>query len=576
MKKHLITSLIGILAIFASCSKENKIDQECAPTIIHFVGREEATETKTSFGDKNLETGLYPILWSDTDQVGVTVNASAAYETASVTPSAEGLHATFSASLSLPDAPFKIQAVSPEWSIVSFDGVKSVTLNIPALQIPSANSPDAYAQILVAETELDETPEGTVSMQFHHATAYGCLSLKNLPAEAGTIRSVDIVASVPISGKWTYNLSTGVLSEYIPSNVITIQTDRSSQLYFGCAPADLEGQTLKIRLNTENGNYERTVTLPAGRSFKAGTVAKFTVDMSASTAQKSIRMLSIGNSYTDDANEYLWRVFNAVGYTTNILVNHSIGGCTLQQHVTYHKTSQARYVFHKNTSGSWTTKSSQLLQYALDNEPYDYVVLHQLCTYSGVGSSYSPWLEQLIDIVRESCPQAKLIWYPSWAFQSDYSGSSFETYYNRDQMKMYNDVVDVTLNIVLPTRAFGDSIPADAAVQDLRTSYMGDTITRDGYHMSYNIGRYLIALLWVRQISGLPIDGVAWTPGYTYGPNDIPAIKDAVEKAHMAPFEITTSAYAPLPPDPSVPGVILPDDVVWGESANIPEGVNWE
>ncbi len=37
---------------------------------------------------------------------------------------------------------------------------------------------------------------------------------------------------------------------------------------------------------------------------------------------------------------------------------------------------------------------------------------------------------------------------------------------------------------------------AGTAIQNLRTSYMGDTLTRDGYHLEVNTGRYTVSMTW--------------------------------------------------------------------------------
>jgi hypothetical protein len=44
---------------------------------------------------------------------------------------------------------------------------------------------------------------------------------------------------------------------------------------------------------------------------------------------------------------------------------------------------------------------------------------------------------------------------------------------------------------------FKYTFPVGTSVQNARTSYAGDTVTRDGFHMNYDLGRYMAALTWL-------------------------------------------------------------------------------
>jgi hypothetical protein len=129
-------------------------------------------------------------------------------------------------------------------------------------------------------------------------------------------------------------------------------------------------------------------------------------------------------------------------------------------------------------------------------------------------------------------------------------------------MTMYNAILDAVRTKVLSSGDFDFVIPSGTVVQNLRTSFIGDNITRDGYHMSYDIGRFATALMWARQITGKSIEGVSYTPsGYSYTEEDILAIKEAVDNAHKTPYEVTASKYPGKPGfveiDSDDPAVIL-------------------
>ena len=257
----------------------------------------------------------------------------------------------------------------------------------------------------------------------------------------------------------------------------------------------------------------------------------------------SISILAIGNSFSVDAMEYLYPLLKDVGFKDITLGNLYVGGCSLETHVSYITSSSAMYQYYVNTSGSWTSTTSVDANTAIGERQWDYVSMQQASGYSGVADSYEPYLTTLISTVRAKCPDAKLMWHMTWAYQNGSTHSAFPTY-GSDQMTMYSSIVSAVRANILSRDDFAFVIPCGTAIQNLRTSYFGDTLTRDGYHMSYDIGRLTTAMMWARQISGTSTSLMTTYPtSYSYTDKAIAAIKDAVEKAYASPYEVTESAY---------------------------------
>ena len=111
---------------------------------------------------------------------------------------------------------------------------------------------------------------------------------------------------------------------------------------------------------------------------------------------------------------------------------------------------------------------------------------------------------------------------------------------------MYNAILDALRTQVLSRGDFDGVIPCGTAIQNLRTSFIGDNVTRDGYHMSYDIGRTATALTWLKYLTGCDLGGINPASGsYNLSARQIAAVKDAVEKAVAHPLEVTESAEAP-------------------------------
>jgi hypothetical protein len=339
-----------------------------------------------------------------------------------------------------------------------------------------------------------------------------------------------------------------------------------------CPP---EGKTISITVTTNleltvttpswitstktNQGYDFTVSENSTDNLRSGTVTisntEFNKKAVFSVKQKStqsIYILAIGNSFSDDAMEYLFQILQDLGYKDIFLGNLYIGGCTLQTHAGNLTNNLGAYDYRTNSAGKWSTAANHTAGSALKERDWDYVSMQQASGYSGVADSYDPYLTTIVNAVKSSCPNAKRMWHMTWAYQGDSNHSDFPKY-NDDQMTMYEAILNAVNTKVLSRGDFDFVIPSGTAVQNLRTSFLGDNLTRDGYHMSYNIGRYLTALMWARKITGKSIAGVSFKPSsYTYTDSQIAVIKDAVEKAYEKPYEVTTSS------NPLVP--VLPTD----------------
>ena len=194
-------------------------------------------------------------------------------------------------------------------------------------------------------------------------------------------------------------------------------------------------------------------------------------------ATKTLKVLAIGNSFSSDATEYLWNIAENGGVETIIVGNLYIGGCTLATHWSNINGSANAYTYYKNTSGQWTNRASTSVQYALKDEEWDIVTVQQASGSSGVESSYS-YLENILQFLVKNEPNAEIFWHMTWAYQQDSTHSSFPTY-GSNQTTMYQMILKALNSKVKVQDSIVGIIPAGTAVQNLRSSYIGDTITRD-------------------------------------------------------------------------------------------------
>ena len=249
--------------------------------------------------------------------------------------------------------------------------------------------------------------------------------------------------------------------------------------------------------------------------------------------KKSIKILAIGNSFSVDGMEYLWHVLRAGGGEQVILGNLAIGGCPVSLHADHIASGASAYLYGKNTDGVWSWREEQTFSHGLLDEEWDIITLQQASHDRGLPETYARQGE-IIDYVNahKRNPAALLYWHMTWAYQSDSDHWAFPRY-NRDQTAMYNAILNAVQTKVLLNSAYAGVIPTGIAIQNLRATPVGDTVTRDGFHLSESHGRYAAALTWAQTLCGVDPDTVDWMPeafADAIRP-DLAHIRGAVKKA---------------------------------------------
>lgn len=274
------------------------------------------------------------------------------------------------------------------------------------------------------------------------------------------------------------------------------------------------------------------------------TYTPMTVDYS-----KQLKVLAIGNSYSDDAMQYLYQIADDYGIEDIILGNLVVAGAELSQHASFAVNNSKAYVYRKTTNGTWIdTPFSTLLQ-GLTDEDWDIITIQEAPVKSGLKDQYEPYLTRLINYVHgyKTNPNAKIFWHLTWANETGNDHAFFEPY-NYDQQVMYDGIIEAYETVVSNHDRIEGLIPVGTVIQNLRSSYMGDTFTRDGYHLSYGKGRYIAGLTFFRAITDLNIDSITYLPtGFTGTDevklSDLDVIKESIEAAIIKPLEITPSTY---------------------------------
>ena len=369
------------------------------------------------------------------------------------------------------------------------------------------------------------------------------------------------------------------MTGYIPvkdGDIIVFSGERSPGIPFVMGYADNTGKHGSVLLgNFDAADYsnlsvrEEDVIIPAGISYVRCSARNTSlpswagrnmtvIKRSTSSEPSIVHVLAMGNSFTIDAMEScLFAVARAAGIRL-VLGNACWGGFSIEDHYKALVTDSICYEYRKYADGEFDVSwgQSTRLSTILSDEPWDVVVFQQTSHFAGFYETYEPSLTNLINGLKGYFPNAKYGLHMIWTYSQDSKNPKFANY-NRDQMFMYNSIVDATRKTMEAHPELEFLIPTGTAIQNLRTSFVGDNLNRDGSHLTVDLGRATAAYSWYAALFGEEM-----TLQNTYTPYNLNAFSTAMAKktvldAMHNPYSITPQDY----PEYTGDNTIVPDDI---------------
>ncbi len=207
-----------------------------------------------------------------------------------------------------------------------------------------------------------------------------------------------------------------------------------------------------------------------------------------------MKILSIGNSFSRDAQRYLHRLALQDGENIKT-VNLFIGGCSLEEHDKNILNDNAVYGFDFNGESTGIKVS---IKQALDSDDWDYITLQQASRFSVDFSTYTPYLDNVAKYVRYHQNDTKILIHNTWAYEDE-----SEKLVN---LLKYEKATDMLCDVNAAYKKAAERINA-AGIIPCGTAMMNalnlgiNKIHCDGYHASLGAGRYLLALTWYKYLT---------------------------------------------------------------------------
>lgn len=257
-----------------------------------------------------------------------------------------------------------------------------------------------------------------------------------------------------------------------------------------------------------------------------------------------LKILTIGNSFSRDAMAYVYDIAFAAGAEDVYLGDLYIGSCTVDKHLTNAKEDNGAYSYFTNEADKWVEHTKHKMSDAIKSQNWDFISIQQNSKNSGLPETYAG-LQELVNIVKSQAtnPNVEIVWHMTWACAEDYTGSLFSNY-QMSQEVMYNSIVEAVKKGVFPIEDITRVMPNGTVMQNIRSSYFGDNICRDGLHMALPHGRILAGITIVASTIGIDWDNIDLTGVHSKLADDDKFIQVALESVKNAmenPYQVTQS-----------------------------------
>lgn len=211
-----------------------------------------------------------------------------------------------------------------------------------------------------------------------------------------------------------------------------------------------------------------------------------------------MNVLSIGNSFSQDAQRYLHQIAEVDGGNVQC-VNLYIGGCPLSKHYQNMLSEERAYLLEENGNSTGVYVS---LKEAILDRRWDVITLQQVSQQSPNYETYQPYLDELVAYVRRLVPNAKIAIHQTWAYEQGSQRLNEELNY-RDYKEMLGDIVKSYRKAA--DRIHADYIIPSGEVFGAILENGIEKIHRDTFHASLGLGRYALGLTWYKILTGKDI-----------------------------------------------------------------------
>lgn len=278
--------------------------------------------------------------------------------------------------------------------------------------------------------------------------------------------------------------------------------------------------------------------------------------------KEQLKILDIGNSYTEDSTHYLPQIVTASGIDiSNICLYKAIRGSASFKtwYDCYYDKDNATYGINKvlggldaNITGTAAANNGEKFRNTLENNKWDLIIIHQVSTYAPYydrweEDSNAGYLSKFIRLLRKHQPQATIGFLLVHSYWSGYSGNT-----EKSSLERWKLIAESAMKL-RANYGIDFIIPYGTAIQNLRASSLNNDydLTADGTHCANGIADYTAACAYYQSLFapryGVNILGntarIDVEQTETYPSSDISVTDENAETCQKAAFLACYSWY---------------------------------
>ena len=267
---------------------------------------------------------------------------------------------------------------------------------------------------------------------------------------------------------------------------------------------------VKIRLADSVGGKWKTVKIKHSQDYELGGENRILNTQCVDLKKDNLKILDIGNSYTQDAHTYLADILSAAGVEDNFSLYKAVRGSASfdtwldcyndSDNASYSITHTAGKVL-EGVAASGQANDGSAFRNALTAVDWDIIIIHQVSNYSPyyyamTANAFYGKLYEFVRLIKETNPQAVI----GWLLVHSYAESNSQNIEGWTSEERWKRIADATKGIV--NLGIDFVIPYGTAVQNLRASSLNDAsdFSSDGTHLATGLGDYVASCCYYQTL----------------------------------------------------------------------------
>jgi hypothetical protein len=221
-----------------------------------------------------------------------------------------------------------------------------------------------------------------------------------------------------------------------------------------------------LLVNYADYNMEGMATFNVTKIIEGGS----TPTPTPTTEKRKLRLVCIGNSYSQDALAYVPFIMQEMGIDVDVTIGIlMMSSSTLSDHIENFENETAAYTYYHYEAGAtaWENQGKKTIQYALETYQWDIILTHSAGAGETNKNVYMPKVHRIVnDLYTDLAYPVKLGWVSGQTRPAVANGGANRT--DEVIMNYYNILQGQSQNI-LQESVFDFNIPVGTAVQNART-----------------------------------------------------------------------------------------------------------